>query len=297
MIHDLDRTIREILREEAPSVKSGQAEVSFQQPTREWATREGSKPTINLYLYDVRENAQLRTHQWETVTNGHHDGLPRAVNTVTQKRTPMRIDCFYMLTTWANDPGDEHRLLAEAMIVLFRYGILPENMLQNGLRTNQPFDIRTQLARHDVLTNPAELWGALENDIRPAVSFVVTLTLDPWTEVTGPAVQTVTLTTGQESNPEDLRKRSLQAEGRGATLTYIGGMVYTKGKNGETQANVEVAIQGTGLYARTDDEGKFRFYGLQPGEYKLYARLASGDSRPKSITIPAKEGENYHLEV
>lgn len=296
MIHDLDRTIREILREEAPSVKSGQAEVSFQQPTREWATREGSKPTINLYLYDVRENAQLRTHQWETIVNGHNDGLPRPENTATQKRTPMRVDCFYMLTTWANDPGDEHRLLAEAMIVLFRHGILPEDMLHNGLKTNQPFDIRTQLARHDVLTNPAELWGALDNDIRPTVSYVVTLTLDPWTEITGPAVQTFTITTGQEQKPSELRKRSLHDTGKGAPLTYIGGVVYSKGKESQPLADVEVVIDGTGLYTRTDAEGKFRFFGLQPGDFKLFVRSGGKESKPKAITVPAQQGENYNLE-
>ncbi|MCB0005881.1 MAG: DUF4255 domain-containing protein, partial [Anaerolineales bacterium] len=63
MITDLDETIRNILRAELP-IKNGEIDVKFDQPKREWSARL-NKPTINLYLYDVRENNVLRTHQWE----------------------------------------------------------------------------------------------------------------------------------------------------------------------------------------------------------------------------------------
>lgn len=311
MIHALDKTIRELLREEVQSVMDGQVEVSFQQPTRDWSSREGNKPTINLYLYDVRENPHLRTHQWETILNGQN-GVPRADNSITQKRTPMRVDCFYMLTTWATDPNDEHHLLSEAMMALFSHPVLPEDALQNGLQTSQPFEIRTRLASHDILTNPAELWGALDNNIRPTISYVVTLSLDPWTAITGPAVQTFSITTGQEAKPAQLRKRRLRDEGKGQTLSYIGGVVFAKGEKEEVHANIEVRIEETGLFTKTDHEGKFRFYGLTPGDYKLIARLPTGDSTPHDITIPdpdtisdpeddsartAAKGKTYNLEV
>jgi len=305
MIHQLDKTIKELLREEVKSVKDDQVEVSFLQPTREWSSREGNKPTINLYLYDVRENPHLRTHQWEMVVNGKN-GLPRGDNSVVQKRTPMRIDCFYMLTTWANDPDDEHQLLSEAMMALFSHPVLPEGSLQNGLKTNQPFEIRTRLASHDILTNPAELWGALDNNIRPSISYVVTISLDPWTEIVGPAVQTFSVTTGQEPKPSQLRKRRLRDEGKGQTLSYIGGFVFQKGTKEKVHENIEVLIEETGLFTKTDKEGKFRFYGLCPGEYKLIARLPTGDSKPQTITIPAPndkaaqeaaKGKTYNLEV
>jgi hypothetical protein len=68
MIADLDETIRKLMIAEIP-IKNGEIEVSFEQPKREWSSRL-SKPTINFFLYDVRENNILRQHQWEQLTPG-----------------------------------------------------------------------------------------------------------------------------------------------------------------------------------------------------------------------------------
>lgn len=168
MIADLDETIRQLLIKELP-VKNGEIDIKFEQPKREWSARV-SKPTINLFLYDVRENNILRQHQWERVREGN--------GTVTQKRSHMRVDCLYMLTTWASDPEDEHRLLTRALMALFRYPILPEDRLEGTLR-NPPYEIQARLAAHDRLTNPAELWSSLDNELRPSISYVITLALDP----------------------------------------------------------------------------------------------------------------------
>jgi hypothetical protein len=43
-------------------------------------------------------------------------------------------------------------------------------------------EVRTRIAQHDVLTNPAEVWSALEAKIKPGFSYAVTLPLDPWTQ-------------------------------------------------------------------------------------------------------------------
>jgi hypothetical protein len=63
MIADLDETIRQLLIAELP-IKNGEIDVSFDQPKREWSARL-SKPAVNFFLYDMRENATLRQHQWE----------------------------------------------------------------------------------------------------------------------------------------------------------------------------------------------------------------------------------------
>ena len=63
MFADLDETMRQILIEELP-VKNGEIDIHFDQPTREWSAKL-SKPTLNIFLYDVRENNQLRQHVWQ----------------------------------------------------------------------------------------------------------------------------------------------------------------------------------------------------------------------------------------
>lgn len=283
MIADLDETIRQILIKDLP-VKNGEIDIKFDQPKREWSARL-SKPTVNLFLYDVRENNVLRQHQWEN--------LREERGTVTRKRSPMRVDCFYMLTTWAADPEDEHRLLTRSLMALFRYPILPEDRLE-GLLRNPQFEIQARLAAHDRLTNPAEVWSSLDNEIRPSVSYVVSLALDPWVEVTGPTVRTLTFKVGQAYAPD--RDQHIQAGGEVVDLIYFGGTVRNKG-NGQTPVpGVQVVVKETGVFDTTDKLGHYRLGGLLPGKYTLVLHSASGDPLEKSVTLPAKDGD-YDLEV
>ena len=63
MIADLDESIRQLLIAEMP-LKNGEVEISFDQPKREWSSRL-SRPTVNFFLYDLRENTILRQQSWE----------------------------------------------------------------------------------------------------------------------------------------------------------------------------------------------------------------------------------------
>lgn len=284
MIADLDETIRQLLVAEVP-IKNGEVEVSFDQPKREWSARL-SRPTINLFLYDVRENATLRQHQWERMPSVNGDNLARL------KRTPFRVDCFYMLTTWAAEPDDEHRLLTRSLMALFRFPILADERLVGSLK-NPPFEIQARLASHDKLTNPAEVWSSLDNELRPSISYIVTLALDPWKEITGPVVRILTLRTGQAALLP--RKRVTTEETLREQVLYIGGTVRTKSK--EPAAGLQVAIKGTGLVSTTDKEGKFTLGVVQPGEYTLVAWPEEGKPKEKQITVPPKKDGNYDLEV
>lgn len=284
MFDDLDETIRQLLIAEMP-VKNGEIELSFDQPKRQWSGRL-SKPTLNLFLYDVRENAVLRQHQWERLPGDRSDGAAQL------KRTPLRVDCTYMLTAWATVPEDEHRLLTRGLLALFRFPILPEDRLVGALR-NPPFDIQTRLASHDKLTNPAEVWSSLDNEMRPSISYMVTLALDPWKEITSPVVVTRSLRTGQSTNLP--RARRLQDQTR-EEMEFIGGKVTEGDGQGLPVAGIKVAVKGTGLLAKTDPEGRFLLGSLPPGKYTLVASPPEGKPKEKKIIIPEKEG-NYDIEI
>ena len=283
MLEDLDETIRQLLIAEMP-VKNGEIEISFDQPKREWSARL-SRPTLNLFLYDVRENNILRQHQWEQLPANASD--PRA----HLKRLPFRVDCTYMLTSWATVPEDEHRLLTRGLLALFRFPILPEDRLVGSLR-NPPFDIQARLASHDRLTNPGEVWSALDNEMRPAVTYVVTLALDPWKEITSPVVLTRTLRTGQAQVP---RTRQL-AEDSSAEMGLIGGRITDAGRAGAPASGIPIAIKGTGLFAETDPDGRFVLGSLPAGNYTLVVWPPDGKPKEKKIHIPEKEG-NYDMAI
>ncbi|MBP6472609.1 MAG: DUF4255 domain-containing protein [Chloroflexi bacterium] len=282
MITDLDQTIKKLLIEELP-IKNGEIDVKFEQPTREWSAKL-AKPTVNFFLYDVRENNTLRQHQWQPVM----DGNGRLADPAARKRTPFRVDCTYMLTTWATDPGDEHRLLTRCLLALFRHPILPEDRLVGGLQ-NPTFELQARLAAHDKLTNPAEVWSALDNELRPSVSYIVTLALDPWTAVTGPAVQSLTMRLGQSENP---RRQELDGETAVTTTTNIIGGTLLKGA--QPQSGIDVALKGTGFMETTDENGRYRFHGVPTGSYTLLAWTSRSKPQEKKITVPAGD---YDVEL
>jgi len=279
MITDLDQTIKKLLIEELP-VKNGEIDVKFDQPTREWSAKL-AKPTINFFLYDVRENNVLRQHQWQPV-----NGNGRLADPTARKRTPFRVDCTYMLTTWATDPGDEHRLLTRCLLALFRYPVLPEDRLVGSLQ-NPTFELQARLAAHDKLTNPAEVWSALDNELRPSISYTITLALDPWSVVTGPAVHSLTMRLGQSDDP----RRGAMDGATAVTANIIGGAL-SKGK--EPLGDVAVALQDTGFMARTDGNGRYRFHGVPAGDYTLLIWTGKGQPQEKPITVPAGD---YNVEL
>jgi hypothetical protein len=284
MIADLDETIKQLIKAELP-IKNGEIDISFDQPKREWSAKL-TKPAINLFLYDVRENAELRQHGWQRLPPTNGNG-----RVVGQKRMPFRVDCHYILTTWAAESEDEHRLLTRTMLVLFRHKIFQPEMLLGQLE-HPIFPVSTTLARHDRLTNPAEVWSSLDNELRPSISYIVTLALDPWSEVTGPAVRSFTMRVGQAERPARLQQ--FVPDGVDIELVTIGGLVLDKAKDGSPQAGIEVAIKGTGRFTKTDSSGQYVLGTVPPGDYTLVVWPAKGKPKEKKVSVPADDGD-YNL--
>lgn len=170
MISELDESIRRLLITQG-GLDPAEIDIQFEIPDREWASSI-SRPTVNCYLYDIRENRQLRTGGWEHRRNG--DGTGSAA-----RRGPWRIDLSYLLTAWTKAVEDEHRLLWQVMATLFNFPIIPTELLQGALvETELP--IPTSVAQPEgALRSPGEFWSALENKLKPALNYVVTLPLDP----------------------------------------------------------------------------------------------------------------------
>ena len=82
MIDEIDEAIRQLLSKELP-IRNSEIDIAFDMPKREWSARL-SRPTLNLYLYDVRENVKMRqmTTAWESSSNGGtattRPGCPRS---------------------------------------------------------------------------------------------------------------------------------------------------------------------------------------------------------------------------
>ena len=173
MIDDLDRTLEELLVRGLPQGLVDQVTISFATPNDQFPPTSVSLPAVDLFLYDVRENRELRSGEWMTER--------RADGTATQQRQPVRIDCSYLITAWPSEGSntaalDEHRLLGEVMKVLLRYPLLPEPVLQGSLRS-QPFAPPTSTLQPGHLQNLGEFWQALGGKPKAALNYTVTVAL------------------------------------------------------------------------------------------------------------------------
>src|SRR5918999_2829729 len=173
MIDDLDRTLEELLRRELPPDLVTQVTISFITPDDQFPPSSVSLPAIDLFLYDLRENRELRTNEWQ---------VERRDGTATRKRPPARVDCSYLITAWASDSSttpalDEHRLLGEVMRALLHHPAIPAEVLQGSLQEQEPPLPATTL-QPDHLQSLGEFWQVLGRKAQSAFHYTVTISVE-----------------------------------------------------------------------------------------------------------------------
>lgn len=271
MISDLDETIKKLILVKG-ELDSSQIDIEFKAPDREWSASI-SKPTVNIYLYDMRENHQLRGTEW--FINRNDDG------TATRQKNPNRINVSYLITVWANDIADEHKLLWHVMSTLFRYPEMPEDVLCGEL-VEHICPIKTNTAQPDGLyNNPSDFWAALDNKIKASIYYVVTLPLDTEKTFTAPIVKTkIVEVKPPETDPEQ--------------IIQIGGFIQESGKPVKDLMNARVLAKEVGMTARIDAEGYYTFPNIKPGKQTFKIIAAGKELKEMEVTIPS---DNYDLEI
>lgn len=271
MISDIDEAIKQLLIKKG-AIDAAEIDISFETPDREW-TASISKPTINIYLYDIRENHRLRGTEWEITKDENGNA--------TKKKNASRIDITYLITAWTNDIVDEHRLLWHTLFTLFRFHKLPEDILSEQLlRMNYP--IKAATAQPDGLfSNPADFWSALDNEIKPSINYVVTIPMDTDLTSIAPVVKTKLL----EVHPPGTDTEQ---------LVQVTGHVHKAATPTEGISEARVIAKEAGKTAMTDIKGYYSFAKLGLGKYTFQVEVPGRETIELPIDVP---GNNYDLEV
>ncbi len=275
MIADLDETLRRLLVREIP-IEDDEVDIQFNQPKREWSAHV-SRPTLNIFLYDVRENQKLRQTQpmWETERKS--DG------SIYQRRKPIRLDLHYLVTAWAIDPEDEHRLLTRTLMALFRFPNLPEDLLGESLQ-RQNKQIPLTVAQYSELTNTIDFWTVLDNEMRPAAVLEVTVSLDPYTPITVPLVRTREVRIGTSSRPLSFQwDRGVSPD----QFWTIGGQMKSQKPLDFTEVQLTLVDRAQKVPVNAD--GRFTIGGLQAGSYTLDYGIGKKPTQSCKITVPSAD--------
>ena len=189
MFDDLDATLGELLSRELPSSWVKRVGISFATPGGDFPTTSVTLPAVNLFLYEILENKDLRNRdpiqaraggRLDASASGPGGQVPPG--TVLQALAPVRVDCHYLVTAWGNPQDDhpetsEHRLLGYVLRALLRHREIPASMLQGSLK-RQPLPVRTAAIQSDAQKPRGDFWQALGGKPRACFDYRVTVCVE-----------------------------------------------------------------------------------------------------------------------
>lgn len=169
MIQDVDESLRALVKRDA--LNGSRAEVAFEAPTKDWAARRNT-PTVDLYLYDIREDLERREVQWEDVRD-------ETTGRVKERRPPpRRFRLSYLVTAWTQRPEDEHRLLSAVLSCFLRNETIPREVAAGALQ-GQRFPTYLTIALPPSSDRSiSDVWSALGGELKPSLDLVVTAPVD-----------------------------------------------------------------------------------------------------------------------
>jgi hypothetical protein len=302
VIPALDLTLAAVVR----SAGFVDAQIGFQPPDERWRERVRTQtvsgrpaPSVNIYLFDVRENRILRTNAV------HHDvsnGLVR------KTEAPFRVECQYLVTAWsaARDSEQfaatvaEHRLLSLILAAFAEAAplnpsrILPLAALGQVPAIMRDTELPTRVAPPDGYPKVAEFWGTMGDGARfkPAAHLAVTIPLAFDPQDAGGIVETIMMDVGRDAG---LFEPPAEAE---RTLVIGGVVLDARPPNAATPVPVAGArvdlLSSTGTFraaTTTSPTGEFSFAGLVPGSYRLaYSHALIPAHAPQPLAVPAASG-------
>ncbi len=276
MFDELDEAVRQLLIREMP-IKMGEVDIAFDLPNRDWSSRL-NRPTLNLYLFDVRENAALRRRSQDFDESRNADGV------ISRRRKPVRLDLMYMMTAWATTPDDEHRILGRAAAALFRYLAFPKELIPEGIRESVS-PVTLYAAQRDMLERPADVWGSLDNNMRPAIGLMLTISMNPYAAFDTPPVRQLDVRVGRRASDSEV---GLDLNTREKPTRTIGGRIRSSG----ALEGLRIQLAERGLPINITPEGQYSIQNIEDGAYTLMVSLPGRKTVQRKIKVP---GDTYDV--
>jgi hypothetical protein len=251
MIRDLSLTLKAVLQDPnfaAQFPELAAADIVFDRPLDPFTP---TKTTVDVFLYDLRENLELRLNDPVIEFRDGH---------AVTHQAPLRLACSYLVTAWPVGGTDlalqEHRLLTQVLRVLSHYPTIPANFLKGKLIGQDP--PLPMVALHpDALKNLAEFWSSLGSKLKASLTVTATISVPVFSDSDDFIVTT------QYNN-------FIQGD-PAATESFIqfGGQVLDL--NTRQPIPDAVVILEDGRRETSDDNGEFNFQEVAAGAHALTA--------------------------
>lgn len=275
MISDVDEALRNLILDSL-TVSRQNVDIKFDLPSRDWAGRL-NRPTIDLFLFDIRENLRLRGAEQARQ-------FPRPDGKVEIRRNPVRIDLRYLLTAWTKDPEDEHLLLSDTLMTLLRNPVIPDQYASEQMKKQQfpvILDAAVYQPEHGPTEKATEIWGVIGNDIHAGFIVTVTITVDPYEPLVFPQISSIERNLGQTS-PDG-----------GRAVVEAGAEKYNEGFYIKTKkyepSTLTVVLEERNDAISVDENYRVKLPTLPAGKYHLNVLYRGKILKRQQISIPAED--------
>jgi len=275
MLHEVTESLEAFFKQPGLAPPLRDAAIRFDRPSDPYAL---DQTTVNVFLYEVRENLELRSN--ESVT--------RRVGGQSLVEPPAyRANCMYLVTAWpvggTDLPKQEHQLLGQVLQLIAGSPVIPPAFLTPALQLQEP-PLPMLMVQPDGVRNPAEFWAAIGNRIKVSLLLSVTVSLKAFDTATYPSVIT-----------SEIRLDSLPD---GAVLDApffrIGGVVVDAASQPVVNAGVRLVERGRSTL--TDADGKFSLAAIPAGSFTL--RVTAGAvTQDRAIVVPAPAVAGYDVQL
>lgn len=149
MLLELHSALQRLLYERG-QISAREVDIQFERPTREQIDKL-TRPTINLFLFDLQENTELRQNDFRTRLNDRR---------AERYLPPRYFDLRYMVSILTSAIEDEHLLLWRVLTTLVRHPQFPADLLPEELRAPDHF-VTSKVSQDDDGERLSSLWNAL----------------------------------------------------------------------------------------------------------------------------------------
>lgn len=252
MLDLVDESLEAFLRATVP-LSARDVDVSFVPPEREWSAKL-TRPTVNLFLWDIRRSVDRSRSGMETV---------QVEGRTAYRMALPRIELRYLLTAWTTDHTDERVLLAGILRSVLAHRAVPEEYVAEPIRQFGALPVVMPVTGEQHV----EVFRTLNGQLKPGVNVVVHAVVD--TGVVTPA--------GPPTTSLDLSSVNTRTGERTPVRRRVAGEVLDP-------AAVGVLVHSPRGAVRVNPAGRF----LVPGEEGDEIVLETDP--PRSVVVPASGG-------
>jgi hypothetical protein len=234
VIHEVDKALRIVIGG-APKVPEG-LRINFETPTSSWSSGLDGTPTVNLFLYDIREDTKQRKVGQTPMRNDR--------NRIVGWRPPPRIyKLSYIATCWAGATEAEHEMLGWLLQTLSGIKQLPAHSLTGSLAIWGLAAMEVSQPTPDQRPPPGSLTAlTVSGEARPNLDIIVSAPIVfPATEASGLVLEELILEAqGKRGQPFERVQRRWAGGIAELERTPPGQPLTEKSRAGEPEEEIQL---------------------------------------------------------